>query len=133
MSNINKIELNDQKVEVSTMQIIAKARYISYSPYKLRPLADVIRGKNVKYAMNWLATCATKRATPVEKVLKSAAANAKNLKSLEPAELFIKEIQVDEGPMFRYFKPGAMGRSNIYRKRFSHMKVILEPIAKEKD
>ena len=40
--------------------------------------------------------------------------------------LVIKDIRVDQGPMFRYFKPGAMGRANIYRKRLSHMSVIVE-------
>ena len=40
--------------------------------------------------------------------------------------LMIKDIRVDQGPIFRYFKPGAMGRANIQRKRFSHMSVILE-------
>lgn len=120
-------------VEVSTMQFNAKARYIRYSPYKLRPLVDVIRGKNVQDALGWLATYASKRAVPVEKIVQSAAANAKQLQSLELADLVIKEVRVDEGPMLRYFKPGAMGRSNIYRKRLSHMQITLEPITKEKD
>lgn len=56
----------------------------------------------------------------------SAAANAKHLNNIDASDLFIKEIRVDQGPMFRYFKAGAMGRSNIYRKRFCHMHVVLE-------
>lgn len=115
------------------MHFVAKARYLRFSPYKMRLLVDVIRGKNVKYALDWLATYPVKRATPIEKMIKSAAANAHQLGSMAPADLFIKEIQVDEGPMFRYFKPGAMGRSNIYRKRSCHMKVTLESIARKKD
>jgi ribosomal protein L22 len=47
------------------------------------------------------------------------------------SELTIKAIRVDEGPMHRYFKPGAMGRTNIYRKRLSHIEILLEPIAKK--
>jgi large subunit ribosomal protein L22 len=106
--------------------ITASARYIRYSPYKLRPIADVIRGKPVTYALYWLATYPVKRALPIEKALKSAIANAQSARGIAPAELFIKEIRIDQGPIHRYFKPGAMGRANPYRKRLSHMKIILE-------
>ena len=61
-------------------------------------------------------------------MIESAVANAKSLQNLESTDLVIKDIRVDQGPMFRYFKPGAMGRANIYRKRLSHMSVIVEPI-----
>jgi large subunit ribosomal protein L22 len=112
------------------MEFAAKARYLRFSPYKLRPLADVVRGKNVVYALNWLATCPVRKAVPIRKVIESAVANAKSLQNLEASELIIKDIRVDQGPMFRYFKPGAMGRANIYRKRLSHMSVIVEPLNK---
>jgi large subunit ribosomal protein L22 len=109
------------------MQFCAKARFIKYSPYKLRPLADVIRGKNAQFALNWLATHASQRTIPVAKVLKSAVHNAIQQGKCEPTELFITDLRVDQGPMFRYFKPGAMGRSTILRKRFSHIHVVVEP------
>ncbi len=115
------------------MQFDAKARFIRCSPYKLRPLIDVIRGKKVSYALHWLATCSVKRATPIKKMLESAVANAKSLQNIDSTNLTIKEIRVDEGPSFRYDKPGEMGRSNIYKKRSSHLKVSLEPIAKKED
>lgn len=107
---------------------VATARYLRYSPYKLRVLVDVIRGKNVQYALNWLATCSLKRALPIKKVLASAVANAKNLENVSPVDLVIKDIRVDQGPMYRYFKAGAMGRANINKKRLSHMSVVLESI-----
>ena len=69
------------------MQFKAKARYISYSPYKLRPVADVIRGKNAAYALGWLATYRTKRSLDLTKVLESAVANAKNMKNIEFNEI----------------------------------------------
>jgi large subunit ribosomal protein L22 len=112
------------------MQYVAKAKYIRLSPYKLRPLADVIRGKNVEFALNWLTTCALKKAMPIKKIIESAAANAKQLANVEAKELVIKEIRIDQGPIFRYFKPGAMGRANPQKKRLSHMNVIVEPISK---
>jgi len=113
------------------MQFSAKAKYIHYSPYKLRPLVDVIRGKNAQYALDWLATYASRRVMPIEKVLKSAVANARNRANHAPIELVIKDFKVDQGPMYRYFKPGAMGRPTILRKRFCHLNVVLELKNKE--
>ncbi len=109
----------------------AKVKYIRYSPYKLRPLVDIVRGKSVKYALSWLAVYPVKRIEPIKKMIESAAANAKHLNNIDVANLVIKEIRVDQGPIFRYFKPGAMGRSTIRRKRFSHMNVILETTEKK--
>ncbi len=109
------------------MQFVAKSKFVRYSPYKLRPLADVVRGKNVRTALDWLQAHENQRVMPLKKVLESAAANAKQLQDLKSEDLFVKEIRVDQGPTFRYFKPGAMGRANVLRKRFSHLSVILEP------
>jgi large subunit ribosomal protein L22 len=115
------------------MQFVAKARFIRFSPYKLRPLVDVVRGKNVIYALNWLATCPVQKAVPIRKMIESAVANAKSLHNIESTDLVIRDIRVDQGPIFRYFKPGAMGRANIYRKRLSHMSVTVEPSNKIED
>lgn len=113
------------------MSFSAKALYLRYSPFKLRPIVDVIRGKNVRAALNWLSTCHLKRAVPVRKVLHSAAANAKNLSNLDFEDLVIFDIRVDHGPMHKYFKPGAMGRANIQKKRTSHIRVQLASAKKE--
>jgi large subunit ribosomal protein L22 len=111
------------------MRFSAKALYIPVSPYKLRPIADVVRGKNVQQALLWLATCALKKAIPLRKVIESAAANAKQQNGLAVADLFIEKLYVDQGPIRRYFKPGAMGRANIQRSRKSHINVELASIA----
>lgn len=108
------------------MSFLAKARYIRFSPFKLRPLVDAIRGKGVGYALHLLTSYKTRRTEPVKKAIESAAANAKQQANVGVAELMIKEIKVDQGPAIRYYKPGAMGRSNIYRRRFSHISVVLE-------
>ncbi|PKN03634.1 50S ribosomal protein L22 [Candidatus Dependentiae bacterium HGW-Dependentiae-1] len=110
------------------MQFVAKTRYIRYSPYKLRPLVDVVRGKNVQYALAWLGACRLKKAEPIRKMVASAAANARNLRDISPNALIIKDIRVDEGPSVRSYKPGAMGRAALQRRRYSHMKVVVEPI-----
>lgn len=111
------------------MQFVAKAKYIQCSPYKLRPIADVVRGKNITYALSWLATYRNRRVEPMQKVIESAVANAKNLGATNGGSLIIKEIRVDQGPIRKYFKPGAMGRAVIQRTRSSHLSVILESIA----
>ena len=108
------------------MNFVAKARYVRYSPYKLRPIADVIRGKSALYAINWLSTYKTKRAEPMKKVVASAVANAKNIENHALADLIIKEIRVDQGPIYRYSKPGTRGSASLQRKRFSHICVIVE-------
>jgi large subunit ribosomal protein L22 len=115
------------------MKIRAIARYVRFSPYKLRTLADEIRDKSVDQALGILAVCALKKTVPVRKVLESAVANAKSVHSIEQARLRIKEIKVDQGPMYKYFRPGAQGRSNVYKKRFSHISVELEPVHLKKE
>ena len=62
---------------------------------------------------------------PLKKVLESAIANAKDRSDIDLSDLRIKEIKVDQGPVFKYFKPGAMGRANVQRKRQSHISVTL--------
>ncbi len=108
------------------MDYIAHAKFIKYSPFKLRPLADVIRGKDVEFALSWLATSRMKKTIPIQKVVKSAIANAKNRSEVESSDLVIKSIVVDQGPTFKYYKPGAMGRGNVYKKRLSHISVVLQ-------
>ncbi len=110
------------------MQFKAIARYVKYSPYKLRRIVDVVRGKNVQYALDWLSVYPADKGTPIRKVIQSAAANAKNLSQIAPGDLKVAEIKVDGGPFHKYFKPSAMGRSLIQRKRLSHIVVVLEQI-----
>lgn len=110
------------------MQAHAISKYVRISPYKLRLYADVIRGSTVGKASAWLQTCANRRTQPILKVVMSAAANAKNRGGVVDSvdDLRIVEIRVDQGPIIRYFKPGAMGRGVVQRKRLSHIKVIVE-------
>jgi len=110
------------------MQFKALVKHVPFSPYKLRPYVDGIRGKDVSYALRLLTTQAVKRAVPIRKVIQSAAANALSREGVDVTGLRIKEIRVDQGRIFRYFKPGSMGRAATQRKRFSHISVVLEVI-----
>lgn len=115
------------------MQFSAKNKFLSISPFKLRPFVDVVRGKNVEQAVRWLSTVKIKRSIPIRKLIESAAANAKDLHNLAMSDLKIVDIRIDGGPTYTYYKPGAMGRSNPQRRRFSHASVIVEPCTKKRD
>ncbi len=115
------------------MQFEAKARYVWGSPYKLRPLADVVRGKNARYALDWLQTYKTKRALPIQKLIASAVANAQHLNNVGAEQLVIHEIRVDQGPAHDYFKPGAMGRAMMRTRRSCHIHVVLKMLEKHNE
>ena len=106
----------------------AKSKYIRVSPYKLRPIVDAVRGIPVDRALAFLKSCSIKRTVPVQKTIFSAYSNCKNLNPdiTSMSELIVKKISVDNGPVIKYFKPGAMGRASIQRKRLCHLEVILE-------
>jgi len=107
------------------MEFRAIAKYVKHSPYKIRPMADVIRGKDVDYAINFLKSYRMKKAMPVIKVIESAVANAKNNGGVDKDQLVLSSIQVDQGPIFKYFKPGAMGRASVQKRRYCHISVKL--------
>ena len=106
----------------------AKCKYIRISPYKLRPIADVIRGYSVDKAFAFLKTYGIRRAKPILKTLFSAYSNVRfkhsDIDSMD--KLYIKEIKVDHGPVMKYFKPGAQGRANMQRRRLSHLEIVLD-------
>ena len=106
----------------------AKCKYIRISPYKLRPMADVIRGYSVDKAFAFLKTFGVRKAKPILKTLFSAYSNVrfKNPEIDSMDKLYIKQITVDHGPVIKYFKPGAMGRANMQRRRLSHLEIVLD-------
>jgi len=112
------------------MRFKANAKFVRCSPYKLRPLADVIRQKGAQYALSWLETVRNRRAQLVRKVVASAVANAKDRENMSPEELLVKTVSIEQGPINKYFKPGAKGSPNVQRKRLCHIMVVLE--SKEK-
>lgn len=112
------------------MQFRAQVKYVKRSASKLRPIVDVVRGTTVQYALDWLTVYPAKKALPIKKVVQSAVANAKQLQDIMPTDLKIAEIKVDQGPTHKYYKPAAMGRSMVQRKRSSHITVVLEQISK---
>ncbi|MBO6081041.1 MAG: 50S ribosomal protein L22 [Bacteroidales bacterium] len=98
------------------------------SPRKTRIMANVIRGKNVDYAMNVLKFSRREASEKLLKLLKSAIANwqVKNEgKRLEDADLYIKTIMVDGGRMLKRIRTAPQGRAARIRKRSNHVTLIL--------
>ena len=108
------------------MQFKAISRNVPFSPFKLRLLVDVVRGKDATYALQWLSTQSLQRIRPIKKLIESAVANAKDLQDAKREDLWVKKIVVDQGRTFRYFKPGSMGKAAPQKRRFSHISVVLE-------
>jgi large subunit ribosomal protein L22 len=109
---------------------MVKAELKNYrqSPRKVRMVADVIRGKKAKEAINLLSVTTKRSSTPLKKLLESAIANAKNNLDLDSANLFIKKITVDSGPTMNRWMPRARGSAAPIRKRTSRITIILEEL-----
>lgn len=108
----------------------AKLKNLRISPRKVRLVADAIRGRNVIEAMDILELTFKRSATPLYKLVKSAAANAENQSGLRAEQLVISRIEVGEGPVMKRFMPRAQGRATLIRKRTSHVTIeVSSPVA----
>ena len=106
------------------------AKYIKMSPYKMRKVMDLVRGKDVDSALAILENTDKKSGIYLVRALKSAIASAKQGGKLKQDELFVEKITADDGPMMRRFRAAAMGRATMIRKRTTH--IIIELGAKAK-
>lgn len=95
------------------------------SPRKVRLLADMVRGKSIIAAKAALLLAVKRGAPVVQKLIDSAVANAKQNFSIDPENLFVKEITVNKGVVMKRFMPKARGSATPLRKRTSHIAVIL--------
>jgi large subunit ribosomal protein L22 len=110
------------------MEAKAVARYIRMSPRKARKVVDLIRGKSVNEAITVLHFIPQRASLPVEKLIRSAAANAVSKEEgakLNPDDLLVKAIWVDQGPSMKRTNPGPMGRASMLHKRFCHITVVV--------
>ncbi len=110
------------------MEARAIAKWIRMSPYKVRRVADLVRGKGVDEALNILHFSSTGASVPIEKAVRSAVANMLNnedASKVSAEDLFIKELKVDGGFMMKRFRAASMGRAMRIRKRTSHISVVV--------
>ena len=108
------------------MAYVASHRFARISPRKVRPLADMIRGKFADDALDILRFQPQRGTRMLEKVLKSALGNAEDLRATSVDGLIVSEARVDPGPMFKRVQPRARGTAFIVRKRMSHIHVALD-------
>ena len=108
------------------MEVQAKASNIRISPRKVRLLLQPIKGRSVDEAVAILRNLPMPVARKVEKIVKSAAANAENNYSLDIDRLRIKAAYADEGSRMHRFRAGARGRAKPWTRRLSHITIIVE-------
>lgn len=111
---------------VTVPQAKASLRMLRVTPRKTRLVADLIRGKDVSQAEAILKFTDKRSAAPILKLLKSARANAVNNHDMFDDRLFVKEIQVGDGPTLKRAMPRARGRADLVMKRTCHVSITLE-------
>lgn len=111
------------------MEAKAVAKYVKMSPVKLKPVADLVRGKDLNEALTILKFTPGKGSEIIEKVVQSAAANAENNFELSRDDLYVAEVCANQGPTMKRWRARGKGSAGMILKRSSHVTVTL----KEKD
>jgi ribosomal protein L22 len=112
-------------IDDSQMRVRAQAKWVRTSARKARVVLDHIRGRSVPEARTILAFTSRAAATDIEKVLRSAVANAEANHGLDGDDLVVEAAYADEGPTLKRWKPRARGRVNRIRKRTCHVTIVL--------
>ena len=105
------------------MEARAEARYVRVSAQKARLVVDLIRGCKADLALNILRGTNKRIAPVVEKVLRSAIANAENRGEVDVDKLMVSEAYVNEGPRAKRVRPAPMCRAYRYQRRSAHIVV----------
>lgn len=113
------------------MEAKAIAKYVRMSPIKLKPVADLVRGKDLNEALTILKFTPGKGSEIVEKVALSAVANAENNFDMDRDNLYVAEIKINQGPTMKRWRAGAQGRASMILKRSSHVSVTLKEKGEE--
>ncbi|WP_024615600.1 50S ribosomal protein L22 [Clostridium sp. Ade.TY] len=107
------------------MEARAIAKYVRMSPVKVGAVLDLIRGKDVREASAILQYTPREAAVAINKVLKSAVANAENNNGLEADRLYVAEAYVGQGPTLKRFRPMDHGKAFRINKRTSNITVVV--------
>jgi large subunit ribosomal protein L22 len=109
------------------MEARATAKYIRVSPQKARLVVDLIRGKNAGEAISILQFTKKRVAQEIEKVLRSAIANAEQKsENVDVDRLVVARAYVNDGPRAKRIRPAPMGRAYRYQRRMSHITLVVE-------
>ena len=107
------------------MEATAKATYIRIAPRKVKIVLDLIRNKPTDEAIAILKHTPKAACEPLEKLLKSAIANAEN-KNMDVTRLYVAACSVDQGPTLKRIRPRARGSANRINKKTSHINLVLK-------
>ncbi len=120
----------EKRKEARKSLYFAKLKGCPSSPRKMRYVVDMIRGKEVNYALGILRFSKKAAAYDVEKLLRSAIANweVKNERKAEDGELYITQVYVDEGVTLKRMRPAPQGRGYRIRKRSNHVTLFVDSI-----
>lgn len=108
------------------MAYIASHRHARISARKVRPLANLIRGKRIDDALALLRYQPQRGARLLEKVVRSAMGNAEDRRAPNLAGLVIVDVRIDGGPMLKRLRPRARGMAHVIQKRLAHITVAVE-------
>jgi large subunit ribosomal protein L22 len=108
----------------------AELKYARISSRKVKIVADLVRGKNVDEALAIMKFTPKASTEILEKLLKSAIANAENNHGMSHEKLYIYEIYANQGPTLKRIRPAAKGSAVRIRKRTSHITIVLREIDK---
>ncbi|MDR0853151.1 MAG: 50S ribosomal protein L22 [Clostridiales Family XIII bacterium] len=111
--------------EAKVAEAKALAKYVRISPIKLKPITDLVRGKDLEEALTILKFTPGKGSELIEKVVQSAAANAEANHHMNPDNLYVAEVYAHQGPTMKRWRAGSQGRAFKILKRSSHIGVTL--------
>ena len=120
------MEAKQQEVQNEVLQASATLKYARISSRKVKIVADLIRGKDVDEALAIVKFTPKAASEIVEKLLKSAIANAENNHGMKSNKLYVAEIYANQGPTLRRIRPAAKGSAVRIRKRTSHITIVLK-------
>ena len=108
------------------MKFTATYRHADISHRKVRDVVDLIRGKHVNDALQILRMTHKRASYVVDKALRSAIANADQSLEADMENLWVKEVQADQAPVRKRWRPRARGRATPINKRTSHIRIVLD-------
>ncbi len=124
--NTVKVEKSENKSETEELVAKATVKYARISSRKIAIVANLIRGKNVDEALAILKFTPKAGSEVLEKLLKSAIANAENNNQMSHSKLYIAEIYSNQGPTLKRIRPAAKGSAVRIRKRTSNTTIVLK-------
>ena len=119
-------EKQTEIVKNEVPQAVATLKYARISSRKVKIVADLIRGKSAEEALAIVKFTPKAASEIVEKLLKSAIANAENNHGMKSNKLYVAEIYANQGPTLRRIRPAAKGSAVRIRKRTSHITIVLK-------